>query len=50
VTILKSALAESFDPDVLVVLEAAWRAWFGGNEVALRAILPQEFAAISRSS
>src|SRR6185295_10210430 len=29
------------------VREAAWRAWFGGDEAALRAILPQEFAAIS---
>ena len=25
--------AEAIDPDVLAVREAAWRAWFGGDEV-----------------
>lgn len=31
---------------MLVVREAAWRAWFGGDEIALRAMLPDEFLAI----
>ncbi|HYI11623.1 MAG TPA: nuclear transport factor 2 family protein [Thermoanaerobaculia bacterium] len=38
--------AEAIDPDVLAVREAAWRAWFGGDEAALRAMLPEEFLAI----
>jgi len=38
--------AEPIDPDVLAVREAAWRAWFGGDEKALRAMLPDEFLAI----
>jgi hypothetical protein len=38
--------AEAIDPDVLAVREAAWRAWFGGDEAALRAILPEGFLAI----
>ncbi len=38
--------AEAIDPEVLAVREAAWRAWFGGDEAALRAILPEEFLAI----
>lgn len=41
--------AESIDPDVLAVREAAWRAWFGGDEAALRAMLPEEFLAIGAS-
>ncbi|HEY0372745.1 MAG TPA: nuclear transport factor 2 family protein [Thermoanaerobaculia bacterium] len=39
-------LASEIDPDVLAVREAAWRAWFGGDEAALRAILPEDFLAI----
>ena len=39
--------AEPIDPDVLTVREAAWRAWFGGDEAALRAMLPDEFLGIS---
>lgn len=39
--------AEPIDPDVLALREAAWRAWFGGDEAALRAMLPEEFLAIS---
>jgi len=38
--------ADAIDPDVLTVRESAWRAWFGGDEVALRATLPDEFLAI----
>jgi uncharacterized protein DUF4440 len=39
--------AEAIDPDVLVVRETAWRAWFGADEATLRSILPHDFAAIS---
>ena len=35
---------------VLVVREAAWRAWFGGDEAALRTILPKEFLSIGAGS
>ncbi|HEX2834117.1 MAG TPA: DUF4440 domain-containing protein [Thermoanaerobaculia bacterium] len=38
--------ADAIDPDVLAVREAAWRAWFGGDEAALRALLPDDFLAI----
>jgi hypothetical protein len=38
--------AEAIDPDVLAVREAAWRAWFDGDEAALRAILPADFLGI----
>ena len=38
--------AESIDPDVLALREAAWRAWFAGDEAALRAMLPEEFLSI----
>jgi hypothetical protein len=38
--------AEAIDPDVFVVREAAWRAWFGGDEAALRSVLPEDFLAI----
>jgi ketosteroid isomerase-like protein len=41
--------ADAIDPEVLVVREAAWRAWFGGDEAALRAMLPDEFLGISAS-
>jgi Domain of unknown function (DUF4440) len=41
-----SRAAEAVDPEVLAVREAAWRAWFGGDEAALRALLPEEFLAI----
>lgn len=41
--------AEPIDPDVLAVREAAWRAWFGGDEAALRSLLPEEFLAIGWS-
>jgi hypothetical protein len=39
--------AESIDPDVLALRESAWRAWFAGDEAALRSMLPQDFLAIS---
>ena len=39
--------AEPIDRDVLAVREAAWRAWFGGDEAALRTMLPDDFLAIS---
>ena len=35
------------DSDVLAVREAAWRAWFDGDEAALRSMLPDDFLAIS---
>jgi len=38
--------AGAIDPEVLAVREAAWRAWFAGDEAALRAMLPPEFLAI----
>ena len=38
--------AEAIDPDVLAVREAAWRAWFAGDEAALRSMLPEDFLAI----
>ena len=41
--------AEPVDPDVLKVREAAWRAWFAGDEAALRAMLPENFLAIGAS-
>ena len=42
--------AESpIDPDVLALREAAWRAWFNGDEAALRSALPSEFLAVSMS-
>lgn len=41
--------AEAIDPDVLATREAAWRAWFGGDEAALRAMLPDDFLAIGAS-
>jgi len=34
------------DPDVLTVREGAWRAWFAGDEAALRSLLPDDFLAI----
>ncbi|HYC62447.1 MAG TPA: nuclear transport factor 2 family protein [Thermoanaerobaculia bacterium] len=38
--------AEAIDPDLLAVREAAWRAWFGGDEAALRSMLPEDFLSI----
>lgn len=38
--------AEPIDPDVLAVREAAWRAWFAGDEAALRSMLPEDFLGI----
>ena len=35
------------DGEVLRLREAAWRAWFGGDEAALRRILPADFIGIS---
>lgn len=34
------------DPEVLRLREAAWRAWFAGDEAALRDMLPPEFVGI----
>src|SRR6185503_13737347 len=44
---LPLSAAEPIDPEVLAVREAAWRAWFGGDEAALRTLLPENFLAIS---
>lgn len=41
-----SAADAEIDSEVLKVREAAWRAWFAGDEKALRAMLPEEFLAI----
>lgn len=38
--------AEAIDPDVLALREAAWRAWFSGDEAALLSMLPEDFLAI----
>jgi hypothetical protein len=38
--------ADAIDPDVLAVREEAWRAWFRGDDAALRSILPAEFLGI----
>ena len=35
------------DPALLVAREHAWRAWFGGDGVALAELLPPEFIGIS---
>ena len=34
------------DPQVLRLREAAWRAWFAGDEATLRGMLPPEFIGI----
>src|ERR1041385_5336816 len=38
--------AEPNHSDVLAFREAAWRAWFNGDEATLRSILPDDFLAI----
>ena len=43
---LPLSAAEAIDPDLLAVREAAWRAWFGGDEAALRSMLPEDFLSI----
>jgi hypothetical protein len=35
------------DPEVLRLREAAWRAWFAGDEKALREMLPTDFIGIN---
>ena len=44
-----SVQAAEVDPEVLALREAAWRAWFGGDEATLRAVLPAEFLGIDSS-
>jgi len=39
--------ATQADAEVLRLREAAWRAWFSGDEAALRRILPADFIGIS---
>jgi hypothetical protein len=39
--------AVDVDPDVLRLREAAWRAWFAGDEAGLRRMLPPEFIGIN---
>ena len=41
------AARNDVDPDVLALREAAWRAYFAGDEKALQAMLPPEFIGIS---
>ncbi len=38
--------APAIDPEILRLRESAWRAWFGGDEAALRSLLPPEFLGI----
>lgn len=38
--------ADPIDPDVLALREAAWRAWFAGDEKALLSMLPEDFLGI----
>ncbi|SRR5581483_3021535 len=38
--------AGTIDPAVLAVREAAWKAWFAGDETVLRAMLPDDFLAL----
>jgi hypothetical protein len=37
----------AIDPELLRLRELAWRAWFAGDEAALRKILPPEFIGIN---
>lgn len=44
-----ASLAESgaaIEPEILRLREAAWRAWFAGDEAALKQMLPPEFIGI----
>jgi hypothetical protein len=41
-----TAATPAVDPEVLALREAAWRAWFAGDEATLGAMLPEEFLAI----
>jgi hypothetical protein len=43
----QSQAVKEIDPDVLALRESAWRAWFAGDEPALRSMLPVEFFGIS---
>ncbi len=38
--------AVGLDPEILALREAAWRAWFSGDEAALRRILPADFIGL----
>jgi hypothetical protein len=42
-----SPAGTAVDPEVLRLREAAWRAWFAGDDAALRQMLPPEFIGIS---
>lgn len=42
-----AADAVKIEPEVLKVREAAWRAWFAGDTVALEKMLPPDFIGIS---
>jgi hypothetical protein len=41
-----SAAPPAVDAEVLAVREAAWRAWFSGDEAALRRMLPADFIGL----
>ena len=43
----RAPIQAAADAEVLQLREAAWRAWFGGDEAALRRILPADFLGIS---
>jgi len=47
---MAAGVEQAPDAEVLRLREAAWRAWFGGDEVALRRILPSDFLGISASA
>jgi Domain of unknown function (DUF4440) len=44
---VQSAESPPIDPALLSVREAAWRAWFAGDEAQLRSLLPPEFIGVS---
>lgn len=43
---IEEPAVEAIEPQVLRLREAAWRAWFAGDEAALRGMLPPEFIGI----
>jgi hypothetical protein len=38
--------AAAIEPEILRLREAAWRAWFAGDETTLRSLLPADFIGI----
>jgi hypothetical protein len=46
-TVVTAAGDPPIEPEVLRIREAAWRAWFAGDEKGLREMLPAEFIGIN---